>query len=242
MVPRDARVPQRSATVTERISQRFREFQGRRNPPPPSKDDEVIFSASPHQRLRELPEESDGSETEKENSVPAKRKVDKGKAKATNGVASPPPLSLPPRTQPEVSLNSPPTSTAAAIPIVLAGVAMQPGPLSAILSRASKDLARRSVRFPLLGEYTDCFTGAEFVVWLANHVPELKASDDLDKAEDAARDLAEKEGLLRRIGELGNAFECTDDAYYQFRPKVNPPSSFSFSLFPHCCADMALGW
>jgi hypothetical protein len=42
----------------------------------------------------------------------------------------------------------------------------------------------------------------------------------LDKAEEMARDLTEREGLLRRLGELGNSFEDSEEAFYQFRPKA----------------------
>ena len=74
------------------------------------------------------------------------------------------------------------------------------------------------MRFPILGEYQDCFTGEELVTWLVHNVQGL--GDSLDRAEDAARDLTEREGLLRRIGEFGNMFEASDDAFYQFRPKA----------------------
>ena len=70
----------------------------------------------------------------------------------------------------------------------------------------------------MLGEYTDCFTGEEFVAWLNLNVPGF--GGNLDRAEDAARELTERDGLLRRIGEFGNEFEHSDEAFYQFRPKV----------------------
>lgn len=44
---------------------------------------------------------------------------------------------------------------------------------------------------------------------------------NVDLAEEAARDLTERDSLLRRVGEFGNQFEHADDAFYQFRPKVS---------------------
>ena len=127
-------------------------------------------------------------------------------------VASPPPLSpLPP---PKDILPDPLTP----MPILLAGLALAPAAVSQLLARAAAELPLRSVRFPLLGEYNDAFTGEEFVSWLQDNVQGLGGS--LDRAEEAAKDLAQREGLLRRLGELGNLFEDSDDAWYQFRPKV----------------------
>jgi hypothetical protein len=100
----------------------------------------------------------------------------------------------------------------------LAGLFLPPAAISGLLARAAAELPLRSVRFPLLGEYQDAFTGDEFVTWLKENVPGLGGS--LDRAEDAARNLTENEGLLRRLGEFGNLFESSDDAFYQFRPKV----------------------
>ena len=64
----------------------------------------------------------------------------------------------------------------------------------------------------------DCFSGEDFVVWLVDHVQGLGGS--LDRAEDAAKDLCERDGLMRRVGEFGNAFENSEEAFYQFRPKA----------------------
>lgn len=103
-------------------------------------------------------------------------------------------------------------------PILLAGLSLPPAAISGLLARAAAELPLRPVRFPLIGEYQDAFTGDEFVTWLKENVHSLGGS--LDRAEDAARNLTEKEGLLRRLGEFGNQFEGSDDAFYQFRPKV----------------------
>jgi hypothetical protein len=78
-------------------------------------------------------------------------------------------------------------------------------------------LKLRPIRIPIFGEY-NCFTGEEFVNWLNKNALGFRGSIDL--AEQAAQELTEREGLLRCIGDLGNAFEPVDDALYQFRPKA----------------------
>jgi hypothetical protein len=197
--------------------------------------DEVIFSASPPKgSSRHLPsgdEDDTGSETEREAPPPPpqpKPKVDKGKGRAVNGTTSPPltdhPISMSPTSlSPELThapgrINTNVSPPRAPKRIVLAGVTLPAATVSILLSRAAKEMTLRSVRFPLLGEYTDCFTGEEFVAWLNEHASAFGGS--WDSAEEAARDLAEKEGLLRKIGELGNSFVPSSDAFYQFRPKA----------------------
>jgi hypothetical protein len=101
---------------------------------------------------------------------------------------------------------------------VLGPLSLPPQAISDLLRRAADELPLRPVRFALLGEYEGCFTGEEFVNWLAANVQAFERS--WDKAEDAARVLTEEKSLLRRVGEFGNAFESADDAFYQFRPKV----------------------
>ncbi|OAX43944.1 hypothetical protein K503DRAFT_610472 [Rhizopogon vinicolor AM-OR11-026] len=202
LVPRDKTViPRRSGTVTERIAQRFKEIQ--------RKAAGTSISSV----------ESDvASETEE---MPFAT-VDKGKAKAIESpdlTESPPPLSppLPPvkvETSSPLSMDAPLPPT----PILLAGLAIPPAAVSTLLSRAAAELNVRSVRFSLLGEYPDCFTGEDFVAWLNANVPGF--GGNLDRAEDAARELTERDGLLRRIGEFGNEFEHSDEAFYQFRPKA----------------------
>ena len=121
----------------------------------------------------------------------------------------------------------PPKLDLAPEPILLGGLPFSPAAVTQLLTRAASELPLRPVRFPLLGEYTDAFTGEEFVVWLQESVKEFAGNIDL--AEDAAQVLTEQEGLLRRLGELGNQFEGSDDVFYQFRPKASPflsPSAF----------------
>lgn len=201
LAPRDARTPQRSATVSERIAQRFKEIQRRAVAP--------SVSAATSDAANETTEEN-------EEESP---KVDKGKGKAVEPhspvlALSPPPMSppLPPSKAEDVVAPLPPT------PILLAGLSLPPSAVSNLLSRAAAELHLRPIRFPLIGEYPECFSGSEFVEWLNKNVHGFGGNIDL--AEEGARDLTERDGLLRRVGEFGNQFEHADDAYYQFRPKV----------------------
>lgn len=215
LAPHDHRTaPQRTASVSERIANRLKEIQRKSanalsSTEEPPKPDETVFEAH-----------SEGEKSPTPTSTP---RVDKGKSKAIdehdhsgNLVGSPPPMSpaLPP---PRLTVE-PTAEPLSSTPILLAGLSMPPSAVSALLTRAAAEMPLRPVRFPLLGEYQDCFNGEEFVAWLNLNVPGF--GGNLDKAEDAARDLTERENVLRRIGELGNNFEHADDAFYQFRPRV----------------------
>lgn len=221
-VPRDK--PVRSATISERIAQRFKDIQRKavHLADDPSDDTtQLLFS--------------------EEKEVP---KVDKGKGRAVEEqpdritTASPPPLS--PKPSPEaLSIKTSPSSLPEPPePILLAGLSLTPTAVSELLSRASSELNLRPIRIPILGEYNNCFTGEEFVHWLNKNVQGF--GGEVDHAEQAARELTEREGLLRRIGDLGNAFEPVDDAFYQFRPKAfelgKPPSKDEPPISPTALA------
>ncbi|KAH6916179.1 RhoGAP and Fes/CIP4 domain-containing protein [Coprinopsis sp. MPI-PUGE-AT-0042] len=186
--------PERTKSVSERIAQRFKEIQKN-----------VVATV----------EEEPAAE-------PEPPKVDKGKGKLVeepSPIELSSPIPLTPQNK-ERSASTSPKQAKAPPPnvILLAGLSVSPTDLSEMLMRASTELPLRTVRFPLLGEYQDAFTGDELVSWLNANVPGF--GGNLDLAEDAARELTEREGLLRRLGELGNQFEHSDDAWYQFRPKA----------------------
>ncbi|KAJ7634132.1 hypothetical protein DFH06DRAFT_679234 [Mycena polygramma] len=219
----DAKFAPNSGGDTYTTSPRVRPVDGRRSPPvrTPSVSERIAS------RLRELQQKSvkavstaaaDGAKTETEVQSPPK--VDKGKGKATDEeppvVASPPPMS--PMLPPKVEIPGSPMPPMPPPPMLLAGLSLPPVAVSQLLTRAAAELPLRPVRFPLLGEYPDCFSGEEFVAWLNNNVQGFGGS--LDRAEDAAKELTERDNLLRRIGEFGNQFEHSDEAFYQFRPQA----------------------
>ncbi|KAI0820816.1 hypothetical protein BC628DRAFT_1329645 [Trametes gibbosa] len=202
------RTPQRQATMSERITQRLKEFRlNAGSHPLPAKPD-VQFDA----------------DIEEEKETP---RVDKGKGRATDGgastpqrIKSPPPMELPPAVAKVAppKLETDPVPPPPLPPMDVAGIPMTPAEVSALMKRAKEELPLRPVRFPLIGEYQDCFSGEEFASWLNASVKAFQGN--LDHAEVAARVLTEKYNLLRRLGELGNDFENADDAYYQFRAKA----------------------
>lgn len=202
MAPRDKpRLPTRTPTVTERISQRFKELRLQAGGPTSPEKPEVHFDA--------------GADAESEKGTP---KIDKGKGRAVESperMMSPPPMSPP---LPPARLNTNSVPPPQAPPMMIAGLEMAPMDLSALLKRAAEQMPLRPVRFPLLGEYQDCFSGEDFATWLKDNVEDFSGS--LDHAEFAAKELTEKHNLLRRVGEFGNDYEDADDAFYQFRTRV----------------------
>ncbi|KAH9074720.1 hypothetical protein EDB83DRAFT_2352927 [Lactarius deliciosus] len=189
--------PVRTATISERIAQKFKDIQRKASDlaegSPNEEKSQVLFS-----------DDKEGP------------KIDKGKGKAVN--ASPPPLSpqLPP-TSLDIKASSPTAPPEPSEPMLLAGLSLSPAAVSDLLSRASAELKLQSISFPIVGEY-QCFTGEDFVAWLNVNVQGFGGS--FERAEEAAKELTERDGLLRRIGDIGNAFEPVDDAFYLFRPKA----------------------
>lgn len=201
--PRELKKPDRQPTVSERITQRLRDIgKAAAANVADAQKSEQVFDAG----LENAPSP----------------KADKGKGKALTEepeemIASPPLLSpgLPP---PTLTIVPPPPPE----PLLLAGLPFTPASIAQICTQAKAALPLRPVRFPILGEYQECFSGEEFVTWLRENVPALDGNLDLAAA--AAKDLTERENLLRRIGELGNAFENANDAFFQLRPTVSHAS------------------
>ncbi|KAI0322821.1 hypothetical protein OF83DRAFT_1048625 [Amylostereum chailletii] len=216
--PVDSRAPpQRGLSISERISQRLKEVQ--RKTATATSSPQAVPTADPDElHLTVETENSKG----------------KGKASDVPESMSPVPMSPAPLLPPKLDIPTSPMPPAPPSPMLLGGLSLPPTAISDLLTRAAAELPLRPVRFPILGEYQDCFTGEEFVVWLQSNVAGL--GDSFDKAEDAAKDLTERDGLLRRIGELGNLFDSADDAFYQFRPKAfelgKTTSKQDFSVAP----------
>lgn len=209
--PAAVRTPQRQATMSERITARLKEFR--------------LNASTGIQQAPAKPDvQFDADEEEKHTP-----KVDKGKGRAGDvgsgagtpqRMMSPPPLDppMPPAKTVPPKLETDPLPPPPPPPMDLAGILMPAADVSAMLKKAKEALPLRPVRFPLLGEYQDCFSGEEFASWLNENVKALNGN--LDHAEVVGRVLTEKYNLLRRVAELGNDFENADDAFYQFRPRA----------------------
>lgn len=194
----------RTASVSERIAQRFKEL--RKGIELQDEERKGFLPASPifSDKIESEPE------GEKLDVIPTIPTKDKGKGKevvsSPQQVASPMSMSPPKLSPPLPELEHPipnisiRTDTGSP-PIVIGGLAFPPQALSQLLNRASTELPLRKIRFPILGEYSDCFSGEEFVVWLKDNVQGFGGK--LDAAEEAAIELTEREDALRRIGEFG---------------------------------------
>ena len=208
---------QRTPSVSERIAQRL-------------KDLRKAADKTPEAEKSVLWDGQDSTHSQGGDDEPQTPKVDKGKGRAVDplpesptSMENPPlPPSKPP-SKPTLTVPSSMVDSQDPTPMMIADVPMLPGAVSALLMRAEAELPLRPVRFPILGEYPDCFTGEEFVNFLKDAVPTFLG--DLERAEDAAIDLTERENLLRRVGELGNQFENSREAFYQFRQKACYPNN-----------------
>lgn len=112
--------------------------------------------------------------------------------------------------------------------VTLAGVPFLAKTIPELLTRAKAELPLRPIRIPLLGEYEETFTGEDLVTWLKNNVPGFAGS--LDRAEVAARELTERDNLLRKVGSIGmlSSFPVntypTADRLLRRQPVREPPS------------------
>lgn len=155
---------------------------------------------SPIERVSSPLSTSSAKGTEKEtiaddSGASSAPRLDKGKGKEgaeptlVSKSSSPPPLSSP-------LIQHQPT-------VVYAGVAFPVNLVPSMFNHAKSELALKTVHIPVLGDY-EGFTGEDFVYWLRDNVRGFGGS--LDVAEVAARELTERDTLLRRIGELGQDF------------------------------------
>lgn len=172
--------------TSENIAQRLRS----QLTPRPSIDSLSQTAISPsHNRTLS----TDSHSTEK-GDTDSLAKLDKGKGRE---VVSESPTPLSPTTPMITTTFVAPTQP----PLLLAGLSLPRATVSNLMERARAEMPLRPVRFPILGEYQDCFSGEEFVLWLKDHIDGLGGS--LERAEEAARDLTEGLNVLRRIGEFG---------------------------------------
>lgn len=212
----------RTPSTAEKLHARLKAVADRARSPlrhplmPEPKDTAEMFA---EQNRQLYGEKGEGAEDGKsDGTATPTATVDKGKGKE---IVSDSPQTLSPAQQnaglPALSVSIP-DNPKPSTDIKFGEASLPATDVSALLFRAQQEIGVRTVKFTLLGEYEHCFTGEEFVVWLKMNVKELQGI--LDFAEEAAVALTEEYGALRRIGELGNKFENSPNAFYQFRPKV----------------------
>lgn len=173
-------VVNRTASVSERISQQLSALKQTK-----LEGKEVTSPSSPQNKQPKVIDITHSPEAIEKQLPPA----DKGKGREADETGPPAP--------PKVTLQ--PVSAASAV--VLAGISLTEEELGKLITKAKAELPLRPIRFPIIGEYQNCFSGFELVAWLKGNV--LTLGDNEDKAELFARDLTERENALRRLGELG---------------------------------------
>lgn len=109
----------------------------------------------------------------------------------------------------------------------MAGLALPAWKVTELIDNARETLSLRTIHLPLLGEYQGCFTGYELVGYLQKHVEGFGGDNEM--AAEAARELVERLGIVRRVVAVGKGTWGRDEEYYQFtdkplRPEAEPTS------------------
>ncbi|KAL1924502.1 uncharacterized protein VTP21DRAFT_4156 [Calcarisporiella thermophila] len=83
------------------------------------------------------------------------------------------------------------------------------------ITRMQSELPAHDKKFPLLGTYRGVHTGEDIVKWLCTNHPSCKLPADAEKF---GQTLVQQ-GHLRRVGQIGNSFVGSDEAFYLWREK-----------------------
>lgn len=75
-----------------------------------------------------------------------------------------------------------------------------------------------SVKVPLIGTTPDAHSGEDLVLWFRENLDELAGS--MSRAHELCRQLSEELAVLRLVGEIGNKFFDSSDAFYAWRPEA----------------------
>ncbi|KIY52956.1 hypothetical protein FISHEDRAFT_63600 [Fistulina hepatica ATCC 64428] len=255
--------PQRSASVSDRIAQRLREIQKKAS-------NSIAAAASPFAQSQPLPaEEQPLFSTGDEHSI-SRLDKGKGREvlDSPSSMTSPlpPPAVLPPdpsQSRPTIS-QSPraaslpssgsagtfevagtpvvhePSSEPTLAPLTVADYAVPPSLVSAMLLKASRELKMRPVRVPLLGEYSDCFTGDEFATWLVHNLPYVLTqsgvtyvpSEGRSSSAEKSKAAGTNENSLRKNSTWANE---KSDAPEEEKENVLPPNAEAPDVFQFAC-------
>ena len=75
-----------------------------------------------------------------------------------------------------------------------------------------------SVKVPLIGTTPDAHSGEDLVLWFRENLEDIGFS--LSRAHELCRQLSEELSILRLVGEFGNKFIDSSDAFYAWRPEA----------------------
>ncbi|KAI8460687.1 hypothetical protein BY996DRAFT_4574368 [Phakopsora pachyrhizi] len=100
----------------------------------------------------------------------------------------------------------------------IVGVVKPPFEWSKLFEKAHKTVYKQSVKIPLLGTYPDAHSGEDLVIFFKTNIPELGGK--IDSATEFCRQLSQELCILRLIGEIGNKFMPTHDAFYVWKPEA----------------------
>jgi hypothetical protein len=124
----------------------------------------------------------------------------------------------------KTAFGAPPSAAATGPPtFLLAGLALPAWNATELIDNARETLAIRTIHLPLLGEYQGCFTGYELIGYLQKHVEGF--GGDGEMATEAARELVERLGVVRRVVAVGKGTWGRDEEYYQFTDKPLRPEA-----------------
>ncbi|EGG07249.1 uncharacterized protein MELLADRAFT_77642 [Melampsora larici-populina 98AG31] len=88
---------------------------------------------------------------------------------------------------------------------------------SRLFEQAQKTIYKQDVKIPLLGVYPGAHSGEDLVIYFKTNVTELSSSG---RAIEFCKELSEELAVLRLIGEIGNKFMPTHDAFYLWKPEA----------------------
>lgn len=128
--------------------------------------------------------------------------------------------------KPSIAIDTafvPPSSEAGPPTLLLAGLALPGWKAVELVDAARESLAIRTIHLSLLGEYTGCFTGYELIEFLQKNVEGFGGSEEM--AAEAARELVESLGMVRRVVAVGKGSWGRDEEFYQFTDKQFKPES-----------------
>ncbi|OAV95122.1 hypothetical protein PTTG_03869 [Puccinia triticina 1-1 BBBD Race 1] len=118
----------------------------------------------------------------------------------------------------EKHMTAPAKSIQSSTLLNIAGVVKPPIQWSQLFQKARDTIFKQSIKVPLLGTYQGAHSGEDLVIFFKNNLSELNG--DPDRAIEFCRELSQQLSILRLIGEIGNKFIASHDAFYVWKPEA----------------------